>query len=73
MWLSEETIAGLFWLQMSSLRCQYPYYQRTFHVQATPVFVPAFEPYPLTQDLQEPLKARATTFCEQWETFLRDR
>lgn len=56
--------------QIPSLHCQYPYYQRTFHIQATSVFVPAFEPYSLTQDLQESLEARATSFCEQWETFL---
>jgi len=32
------TIAGLFWLQNSSLHCQYSCHQRTFHIQATPIF-----------------------------------
>jgi hypothetical protein len=45
----------------------------TFHVQAAPVFVPAFEPYPLAQDLQEALEARAASFCGQKrETFLNE-
>lgn len=54
-------------MRTSNLRCQYPYYQHTLHVQTAPVLVPTFEPYPLAQDLQESLEARTAAFCEEQE------